>query len=74
MADASTISGQSLIRLAPSAEGYRASRDVKTRAAVTRSDETIQNRQALKRLDLILKTGRPLKDEVPRGYYLDLKV
>ena len=74
MADASTISGQSLVRLAPSAEGYRASRDVRTRAAVTRSEETAHNRQALERLDLILKTGRPLKDEVPRGYYLDLKV
>ncbi|HEC90640.1 MAG TPA: hypothetical protein ENI55_03120 [Alphaproteobacteria bacterium] len=74
MADASTISGQSLIRLAPSADGYRASRDVRTRAAVTKSDETIHNRRALKRLDLILKAGRPLRDEVPRGYYLDLKV
>ncbi len=74
MVDGSTISGQSLVRLAPSAEGYRASRDVRARAAVTRSDETARNRQALKRLDLILKTGRPLKDEVPRGYYLDLKV
>ena len=74
MADASTISGQSLIRLAPSADGYRASRDVRTRAAVTKSAETIRNRQALNRLDLILKTGRPLKDQVPRGYYLDIKV
>ncbi len=74
MADASIISGQSLVRLAPSTDGYRASRDVQTRAAVTRSEETSRNRQALKRLDLILKTGRPLKDEVPRGYYLDLKI
>lgn len=74
MADVSTISGQSLVRLAPSTDGYRASRDVKTRAAVTKSADTIYNRQALKRLDLILKTGRPLKDQVPRGYYLDLKI
>jgi hypothetical protein len=74
MVDVSTISGQSLVRLAPGADGYRASRDVRTRAAVSRSEETAHNRKALKRLDLILKTGRPLKDEVPRGYYLDLRI
>ncbi len=74
MVDGSTISGQLPVRLAPSVEGYRASREVRARAAVTGNEETAHNRRSLNRLDLILKTGRPLKDEVPRGYYLDLKV
>jgi len=55
-------------------EAYKASDEVRTRAAVTRSNDTIHNRKALQRLDQVLNSGRPLKDEVPRGFYLDLKV
>lgn len=73
MSDASIISGR-LPESSSRAEVYKASRDVRVRAAVSQKTDTLRNRKALDRLDLVLKTGRPLDDEVPRGYYLDLKV
>ncbi|MCP5366192.1 MAG: hypothetical protein H6907_08935 [Hyphomicrobiales bacterium] len=53
---------------------YQAAREVERRAAVTQGDDNPRNRAALQRLGQLLASGRPLDDNVPRGYYLNIQV
>lgn len=48
--------------------------EVSRRANVMNDKETPENIASLKRLDRILSSGQPLRGDVPRGFYLDLKV
>ena len=54
--------------------GYQAQREVSARASVSRFSESPQNRAALTRLDKILTADKPLRDDVPRGFYLNMKI
>ena len=56
------------------AKGYGNAGDVSRRANVLNNVETPQNQASLNRLDRILSSGQPLRGDVPRGFYLDLKV
>lgn len=58
----------------PRPRGYREAREVEVRAAVTRPDESPQTRAALVRLDRLLSKGTPLREDVPRGFYLNIRV
>jgi len=56
------------------AKGYVDAGEVTRRANVLNSVETPQNQASLNRLGRVLSSGQPLRGDVPRGYYLDLKV
>jgi len=54
--------------------GYSGAEEVRNRAAVTNSGDSPLERRALNRLDQILAPGQAPKADVPRGFYLDIKV
>ncbi len=56
--------------------GYRAEsvREVKARAESIQQNTTPEELDGLKRLNRILGQDRPLKDNVPRGYYLNIRI
>ena len=63
--------------IAPTSErsrGYLSAEQVRNRAAVTNSNETPHERRALSRLDKVLDNVNTPRPDVPRGYYLDIKV
>jgi len=55
-------------------QGYVDVGEVTRRAGVLSSVETPQNQASLNRLNRVLSSGQPLRGDVPRGFYLDLKV
>lgn len=57
-----------------SPQGYSFAEEVSRRANVMGKQESPQNLASLKRLDLALHSGQPLRGDVPRGFYLDLKI
>ena len=63
--------------IAPASErtsGYFSAEQVRNRAAVTNSNETPHERRALVRLDKVLDNDTAPRPDVPKGYYLDIKV
>ncbi len=54
--------------------GYRAAREVEQRAAITRRDDEPAFRRAVDRLNNILDSGKPLRDDVPRGFHLNIQI
>ncbi|MGB0681638.1 MAG: hypothetical protein ACPGOV_02970 [Magnetovibrionaceae bacterium] len=57
-----------------SQETYAGSEQVRSLASVTRNDPTPENAVRLRRLDNILESGRPLREDVPRGFYVDISI
>ena len=55
-------------------KGYRESRNVEIRAAATRPEDPPRVRAALIRFDRLLSSGKPLREDVPRGFYLNIRV
>lgn len=53
---------------------YNTAREVEARAKVTQTTETPQFRKALDKLSNSLDKDEPLRDDVPRGYYLNVEV
>ena len=49
-------------------------REVRARAAAVRQDTTPEEREGLTRLNRILGQNRPLRRDVPRGFYLNIRV
>ena len=63
------------VRVQPSQRAaYADAGDVARRANVLNEEETPQNQASLKRLDRALGSGQPLRGDVPRGFYLDLRI
>ncbi len=54
--------------------GYRMAREVEQRAAVTRRSDEPAFMRAVDRLNRILEAGKPLRDDVPRGFHLNIQV
>ena len=56
--------------------GYQAEsvREVQARAESIQQNTTPEELNGLKRLNKILGQDRPLKDNVPRGYYLNIRI
>lgn len=48
--------------------------EVRARAAAVRQDTTPEEREGLTRLNRILGQNRPLRRDVPRGFYLNIRV
>jgi hypothetical protein len=53
---------------------YKATRQVRARAAAIPQGESEAERQAVLRLGRLLASGQPLDPEVPRGFYLNIRV
>ncbi len=58
------------------ANGYQADsvREVRARAAVNDQGTSPEEQRRLRRLNQVLDQGQPLREDVPRGYYLNLNV
>ncbi|MBL6957356.1 MAG: hypothetical protein ISR52_00115 [Rhodospirillales bacterium] len=63
-----------MIQEARRPRGYQAAREVTARASVTESNETPRNRKALDRLEQFMDAGKAPRDDVPRGFYLNIQV
>ena len=55
-------------------KGYQAGHDVKARASVSREAETTDNHRAMSRLNRFLSQGQPLREDVPRGFHLNIVI
>ena len=53
---------------------YQSAREVEQQARVTKTADTPEFRRALDRLNRVLDEDKPLRDDVPRGYYLNLVI
>ena len=74
MSSIAPISPRTIALTADRPRGYQSADDVRNRAAVTNATESPHERRALTRLDKALDTNRPPETNVPRGYYLDIRV
>lgn len=54
--------------------GYQASREVENRARVTQPMDDPELRRASARLEQNLSSEKPLRSDVPRGFYLNVRV
>ena len=76
MADGLTFLNGEAADVVRRSDGYGAPnvREVQARAAVTTQGQSEQERRGLRRLSQLLTAGRPLSDNVPRGFYLNIEV
>jgi len=61
-------------RRAAAPKGYSFAEEVQRRANVQSDAESPHNQASLNRLKRVLESGQPLRGDVPRGFYLDLKI
>ena len=54
--------------------GYKVAEEVKNRAAATNQNQTPHERRALSRLGKVLSNTDNPRTDVPRGFYLDIKI
>jgi hypothetical protein len=76
MADGLTFLNGESAGVVRRADGYGTPsvREVQARAAASNPAQTELERRGLRRLGQLLNAGRPLRDNVPRGYYLNIEV
>lgn len=74
MTDTARIDNNLIAQVRGHARSFETARQAKARANVFQQQEEPQTKKALNRLDKILSTGRPLRDDVPRGYYVNIQV
>lgn len=74
MNSVSPISPRTIALTTERPRGYKSADDVRNRAAVTTAPESPRERRALTRLDMALDAKKPPETDVPRGYYLDIRV
>jgi len=74
MSQMSTIPARAVLPTSERSRGYLSAEQVRNRAAVTNSNETPHERRALNRLDKVLDKATAPRPDVPKGYYLDIKV
>lgn len=74
MSTINSISPQAISLNSERPRGYSGAQEVRNRAAVTNSGDSPLQRRAFNRLEQILAPGQAPKTDVPRGFYLDIKV
>lgn len=60
--------------IAPKPKGYQATHEVKLRANVTAGNESPEQQIAINKLGRALNNSDAPRDDVPRGFYLDILV
>lgn len=74
MTDTANISNPPTLTAVRRPSGYGATHEVKLRANVNQGRETPEQQIALNRLDRAMSSEKAPRDDVPRGYYLDILV
>ena len=74
MTDALPVTGPQPLANHQSRASYRAARRVEAQARVSEFSESPEFRRALDRLNQIRAADVPLRDDVPRGYYLNIVI
>ena len=74
MTEASKIQNTGVAPSGARSGDYKTAHRVKTRASVTRPAESPEIRKSVTRLNGILASGRPLDGDMPRGFYLNIRV
>ena len=49
-------------------------REVQTRASVTNERQSDQEKRSLRRLNQALSNDQPLRNNVPRGFYINIEI
>ncbi len=68
------VSGSARATPQRASTGYQAGREVERHAASAGSNDDPHLQKAIGRLQRILNSGEPLRDDVPRGYYLNVVI
>ena len=55
-------------------KGYAQADEVALRAGVMNEEDSPQNKASLTRLNRVMDSGQPLRGDVPRGFYLNIRV
>jgi hypothetical protein len=74
MANNIRITGSTTQPIVGDRNSYGAEREERSRASRSSRGEGMDIRGALERLRRLLASGEPLRDDVPRGYYLNILV
>ena len=74
MSQMSSIPARVSVPTSEHSRGYFSAEQVRNRAAVTNSNETPHERRALIRLNKVMDKDTAPRPDVPKGYYLDIKV
>lgn len=76
MSDGLSVTNRLIAGIARRPSGYQADsvREIRARAATVEQNQTPEERDGLRRLNQILALDQPLPDNVPRGFYLNIKV
>jgi hypothetical protein len=74
MSQISSISSRTIALTSERPRGYQGADQVMNRAAVSNPNETPHERRALLRLGKVMSNVNPPRADVPRGFYLDIKV
>ncbi len=74
MTEASKIQNAVVAQSGARSGDYKAAHRVKTHASVTRPNDSPEIRKSVTRLNGILASGRPLDGDMPRGFYLNIRV
>ena len=74
MAEPISANDPAVALLGGKTQGYREAHQVRIRAAATRPSDPPAVQKAITRLDQIMESSRPLRGDVPRGYYLNIQV
>lgn len=54
--------------------GYRTGKEVEFHARVMEFSESPEFKRAMHKLDKVTRGETPLRDDVPRGYYLNIQI
>ncbi len=74
MTGPSHITNPLVTRLGDGGGGHHAAAEVKVRAPVGQKSDSPEERKALSRLARVLAAGEPPATDVPRGFYLNIRV
>lgn len=74
MADPTKLIGTSLQPTQSHRSTFKQAEAVSKRAEVTDFRQTPRNAQAIQKLDQTLESGQELRDDVPRGHYINILV
>lgn len=74
MTDATNISRQAVTQLGHSPSSFKTASEARIRAGAIQQPISQEEQTGLARLNKTMAAGRPMRSDVPRGYYLNIRV
>lgn len=74
MTNTANISNHAATQLRHGSSSFKVASDAKIRAEAIQQPSTPEELRSLGRLGRVMTSGQPLKSNVPRGYYLNIRV